>query len=787
MKAALGTDAPAGFTVLTAHGEKRLAKVIRQHGDGPIEVDDYDKAYEFTARAETVATSRDLYHRLAELQDDPLSCVVRGAIAEGANPAKMLRRATERNGEAPTLIDVRRAVAVFDFDLEMTEDEAARVQVVTDPDGAVEFALSLCPAPFRDCALVWSFGASAGIKPRKLSLHFAALLDRPVLGSELKAIVEEWNADAGRTLFDSSVYGAQSIVYTARPVFEGDAIDPLDGCRIGFRNGNGRPLALPRLGGEAPPAAPPVVATEAPEDVALALVSELCGRAWGEMAAGKRTRQDIAVGVFTQLRDCGVRLELAHGAARALYRAGNNPDVLRAHGGRRKPLSWFQDFVPSIYGTTPREPRPDVAEAIRAAGDPSALTFTPAEDLRSRRPLGPAESTGLPTLDEYLEGGLRPGHYVLVGAPESGKTSFAGHLVAQHLDSAPDALALVYARDEAPGAFINRMAQRHGFDRTKLRQNDPETCEAAAEALAGRWGDRLLLLNPYVQPLDAAREKAAEMRAAGRLAVVVDSLQVADTLAGRRASSLKDRIDAAMSFGSELASHGDIVLSISQSSRAGYADPKNGRDPRAEGSGSAGIEFNADVLLGFKSKAEDDPSAPRFVTILKGRGGLAKGTVAFVIDRETAIVREVDRDAADEAERHAEDTKLRPYREAVLEELKKATAAGEKRSKNYLEQRVQGRAVLIRAALKSLVADGEVFVDEGARGALLFYAATSSHLVPPRPDLVPDEVDAPPSSTSSLVPPYRGTRSRDEVVPSRTRSKPPRSAGRGQTPVEAHP
>ncbi|MHB1046654.1 MAG: DnaB-like helicase C-terminal domain-containing protein [Thermoanaerobaculia bacterium] len=414
----------------------------------------------------------------------------------------------------------------------------------------------------------------------------------------------------------------------------------------------------------------------------------------------------------------------------------------------------------------------DAAEEQPKPGAP--LVFTPADELRRRRPLGPAVPTGLPILDDFLEGGLRPGHAVLVGAPESGKTSFATHCAVRFVEAAAAHAALVYARDEAPGAFVNRLAQRLGFDRTKLRQNDPETCEAAAAALASRWGDRILLLDPYLQPLDAAREKAAEMRSRGPLAVIVDSLQVAVTTGGAKASSQKDRIDAAMSFGSELASHGDLVLSLSQSSRAGYAEPKNGRDPRAEGSGSAGIEFNADLLLGFKSRAEDDPTAPRTVTVMKGRGGLGKGTVSFVIDRETTVIREVDRSAAEEAESHAVAAKLRPYQDAVLAELRKAAAAGEKRSKNFLEQHVKGGASQIRAALKALVISGDVFVEEGPRGALLYYAArspeaTSSDFVSTSSRPRPDEVDDDPSDdlvSSSL--PVRG----DEVGETRsTRAK----------------
>lgn len=210
-RAAPGADAPAGMTVLTTVDGKRLAKVVRQEGDGPLEIADFDYAFEYSARPITVVNTVDLYHRLSELQDESNSCIVRGAIAEGANPQKMLRRAIARTDSAPTLVDVPRSVAFFDFDLEMTEDEARQYQIVADPDGALEHAFSLLPEEFRKADFVYSFGSSAGIKPGKLSLHLGALLDRPVLGADLKALVEKWNDAAGRMLFDTSIYGADSI------------------------------------------------------------------------------------------------------------------------------------------------------------------------------------------------------------------------------------------------------------------------------------------------------------------------------------------------------------------------------------------------------------------------------------------------------------------------------------------------------------------------------------------------------------------------------------------------
>jgi hypothetical protein len=75
---------------------------------------------------------------------------------------------------------------------------------------------------------------------------------------------------------------------------------------------------------------------------------------------------------------------------------------------------------------------------------------------------------------------------------------------------------------------------------------------------------------------------------------------------------------------------------------------------------------------------------------------------------------------------------------------------------------------VIRAAIKVLLAEGWMNPSDGPRNATLLTSVrpyrqandpTSSHLVPPRPDFVPDEVD-PPRPTSS--PPLQGDEVRDE-------------------------
>jgi len=611
VRPAPGSDALNGFTVLRALDGKRLAKVIRQDGDGPVEISDFDKAYEFTATPASVLTLHDLYHQLAELQDDPHACIVRGAIAEGANPARMRRLAHEKTDAAPTLVDVPRTIGSFDFEPEMTEEEARRVQVVADPDGAVDFALGLCPEAFRQCDFVWSFGSSAGIKTTKLSLHFTLMTDRPVLGYELKAIVEKWNADAGRPLFDSSIYGAQSVVYTARPIFEGDAIDPLEDCRIGYRNGTGRTLSLPRPEGETPPATPTIETPGAPEDVALALQAELVARAAVEMMTGTKTRQDIVVGVFTQLRDCRVRAGLALGAARALHRVGNAPDVLRVHGDRRKPLSWFLEAQGSIYGTAPRDPRYDAADAIgaewpggAAIGDPRRLIapcvlFT--EFLERKSVTVPC---ALPALSRALGGGFETRRNTAVVAPAGhGKTAFVVQNVA-HAVTVGDFYGVLALRDGDQWTDGLRLAQMAGVDRFRLRDREQEAIEQARVTMA-RFDARLMFYDVLAKgaTFEDMIGKALKW-ADGRAPLVIgtDSVHVMPVSdpAKEASLSLYERIGYRFeTMHTLLVRHDAAGITASQAGRDGYKrkNAADNADELAAISGGHVAENTVDVQL----------------------------------------------------------------------------------------------------------------------------------------------------------------------------------------------
>lgn len=87
---------------------------------------------------------------------------------------------------------------------------------------------------------------------------------------------------------------------------------------------------------------------------------------------------------------------------------------------------------------------------------------------------------------------------------------------------------------------------------------------------------------------------------------------------------------------------------------------------------------------------------------------------------------------------------------------------GQPVTKNWVDGLKLGKAQWVRKAVDLLVKEGYVDASEGARNAIILtlqkpyreaWDTTSSHLVPPRPDLVPDEVHA---TSSHLVPPPEG-------------------------------
>jgi hypothetical protein len=112
-----------------------------------------------------------------------------------------------------------------------------------------------------------------------------------------------------------------------------------------------------------------------------------------------------------------------------------------------------------------------------------------------------------------------------------------------------------------------------------------------------------------------------------------------------------------------------------------------------------------------------------------------------------------------------------PWRPTILMErisLALEAHAGPMSTKE-IEVAVRGKAEHIRTAIAALIEDGYVTTTSGPRGAVLHHQVAAYREAdtsprpssPPRPHLVPDDVETP-ATTSSLVPPFKGDE--DEVA-----------------------
>lgn len=201
-----------GLTVLRALG-RRLCKAIRS--DGALLP--YDSARTFDLRHEPLADLAglaDLLRRLMLCRD---AAVVRGAILDPARAARVRRllHPDPAAGDAPTLRDVPRRWLALDVD-------GLGLPAGTDPldlAACAHAVLPRLPAEFRPARAVVTATASHAIKSgARLRLWY--WLSRPVGAAE----AARWLRGAP---VDASIFNAAQVIYTAAPLFEAGAADPL--------------------------------------------------------------------------------------------------------------------------------------------------------------------------------------------------------------------------------------------------------------------------------------------------------------------------------------------------------------------------------------------------------------------------------------------------------------------------------------------------------------------------------------------------------------------------------
>jgi predicted P-loop ATPase len=211
------------FTVLTnADQEPRFAaKRIRRDKEVG-----YDKGKNWTFRPYSFPTHQTFAAFLTRLARDPLSCIVRGAIAPGLDPGKPHRRLWATRDEAnSTLIEKPRHWSVWDFDDVQVPPGLGAPTELRAAAGHVRD--TLMPPEFRDARCVVTASAGTGRKGdaiTRMRLYFLHPLacDNPTLKTYAKGVAAKLKLP-----IDPCVFQPGQPIYTARPLFEDGLKDPV--------------------------------------------------------------------------------------------------------------------------------------------------------------------------------------------------------------------------------------------------------------------------------------------------------------------------------------------------------------------------------------------------------------------------------------------------------------------------------------------------------------------------------------------------------------------------------
>lgn len=240
-------------------------------------------------------------------------------------------------------------------------------------------------------------------------------------------------------------------------------------------------------------------------------------------------------------------------------------------------------------------------------------------------------SSGIPTLDGVLGGGLVPGYlHALVGAPGSFKTSLACQ-VGLSLAQRGHRVVMLLA-DESPASLIERFYRLAGsstpFEELKGNQKHPD--RSLLDSLD------LEILNA-TDTLKYALEEVAHRRNDGLPAVlIIDSLQKVAQKSWR-AGDLRDEVMRALNaLEAAIKSTGVIALVLSKASRVSYMTSRPGVASIASAADTSYIESDADVLLCLKQGKFPNTSE---LSVLKHRAAEVGGTVHFRLDRPAQCLR----------------------------------------------------------------------------------------------------------------------------------------------------
>jgi KaiC/GvpD/RAD55 family RecA-like ATPase len=272
--------------------------------------------------------------------------------------------------------------------------------------------------------------------------------------------------------------------------------------------------------------------------------------------------------------------------------------------------------------------------------------------LAAMPPPGERLSTGIPTLDRCLRGGLARGRiYTIVGPPHRGKTALWTQIGLRSARHHGATVVGIYA-DEGTWQAALMLAEGIGFERTDL---EDRYADVAARVEASTEPLDLRLPDPAAAVLEDIEEAlVAEGLADETVVLIMDSIQRVRCRASNETSSAKERADQLMTaMRGVVARHPRwIILATSKANRASYARRDDTIDPIAAGLDSSAIEYDSDWMAFLEGDAETGVTA-RLMKNRPGDGTLP--TVSLRFDRARATFTETDEETATAAREALQD------------------------------------------------------------------------------------------------------------------------------------
>lgn len=220
----------------------------------------------------------------------------------------------------------------------------------------------------------------------------------------------------------------------------------------------------------------------------------------------------------------------------------------------------------------------------------------------------PGLSTGIPSVDAWLGGGLHRGELTILGGrPSAGKSALAQQ-VAQHVASAGGRVLFASAEMDGRTVGLRSLSLVSGVDGRRLRGAPPleeRDWPLLGDAIGqlGRWGQNIAVTHP--QTIDAVSAECRRLNAQSPLTlVVVDHLQ---HLRSPRGTENRNQAIGQMAAECKAlaVTLGIAVLALSQLNRSAADQDRRPRMHDLRESGE--LEQLADTVLLLHRKADEKP------------------------------------------------------------------------------------------------------------------------------------------------------------------------------------